>query len=144
MAWDRLKLMVALVVLAFLALLVLMNRRDPNRAPSARRGAQWRWSGSKKKAALLVGALVSVSLVVLVNRLDRGGTPERRVTIERVISQCTDEQGRSVPAPWERVKGEGKGIAYGRGDGERVFFRDDKGNEISCPAPLLGVHRPGG
>lgn len=142
MAWDRLKLMVALVVLAFLTLLVLMNRRDPNRAPSARRGTQWRWSGSKKKAALLVGALVSVSLVVLVNRLNRGGTPEGTVTIERVISQCTDEQGRSVPAPWEGR--EGKGIAYLRGDGERVFFRDDKGNEMSCPAPLLGVHRPGG
>ncbi|MEW6476788.1 MAG: hypothetical protein AB1679_31415 [Actinomycetota bacterium] len=139
MAWDRLKLMAALVVFAFLALVFLANRLDPNRAPSDRRWARWRWSGSKKKTALVLGAFVGVGLVVLVNRLDGSDTPQRRVTIERVISNCTDEQGRAVNPPWEGREG----IAYLRGDGERVFYRDDKGNEISCSG-LLGVHRPAG
>ncbi len=141
MAWDRLKLMIALVVLVFLALLVLLNRRDPSRAASDRWRARWHWSDSKTKAALALAAVVSLGLVVLVNRLDIG-TPKEKAIIERVISQCTDGHGRAVRAPWEESGREG--IAYLRGDGEKVFFRDDKGSEISCPAPLLGVHRPGG
>jgi hypothetical protein len=139
MAWDRLKLMVALVVVAFLSLLVLMNRRDPGRAPSDRRRARWRGAVSKKKVALVLGAFVSVGLVVLVNRPDGGGTPEGRVTIERVM--CTDEQGRSVPPPWEGLRGEGRFI--GKSVGDRTIFQDNKGHEISCPDPLA-PQGPGG
>lgn len=134
MAWDRLRLMVALIVVAFTALVFLATRLDPNRAPSDRRWARWRWSGSKKKAALVLGAFVSVGLVVLLNRLDGGGTPDRRVTIERVM--CTDEQGRSVPPPWAGLKGEGKFI--GKSVGDKTIFEDRTGNEISCPSPRIG------
>jgi hypothetical protein len=82
-----------------------------------------------------------LALVVVVNRLDKGATPKEKVIIERVISQCTDEQGRSVPLPWERLKG--GGAAFGNSVGERTIFLDDKGNEISCTG-LLGFQRPGG
>ena len=134
MAWDRLKLMVALVVVAFLAVLVLLNRCDPGRPPSDRRRALLRWSASKMKAALALGAIVSVCLVVLVNRPDGGGTPERGVTFEMVT--CTDEQGRSVPPPWAGLKGEGSFIGLVRGD--RTIFQDANGNEISCPRSRSG------
>jgi hypothetical protein len=139
MAWDRLKLMVALVVVAFLALLVLMNRLDPGRGAFSLRRARWRWPGSKKKVALVMTAVLA--LVVVVNHLDKGATPKERVIIERVISQCINEQGRSVPLPWERLKGEG--TAFGKSVGERTIFLDDQGNEISCTG-LLGFQRPGG
>ena len=140
MAWDRLKLMVALVVLGFLALLVIMNRLDPGRTPSDRRRARWRWSRSKnKKVALIVPAILG--LVGLVSHLDIGSAPKERVILERVITECRDEQGRPTPPPWERLNREG--TAYGRGDGERVFFQDDKGNEISCSG-LLGPQSPRG
>jgi hypothetical protein len=139
MAWDRLRLMVALIVVAFLALLVLLNRRDPGRSPSDLRRARRRWSGSTKKVALVVPAVLA--LVVVLNHLDKGATPKQRVVIERVISHCTDEQGRSVPLPWDRLEGEG--AAAGKSVGERTIFLDDKGNEISCTG-LLGFHRPGG
>lgn len=136
MAWDRLKLMVALVVLAFLALLVLMNHLGRTREPSDQRRERRRWLGSKKKFVLMVPAILA--LVLLVDHLDTGVTPKEKVTIERVI--CTDPRGSAVPPPWEGLNREG--IAYGKGVGERTVFSDDKGNEISCSG-LLGPQRPG-
>jgi hypothetical protein len=134
-AWDRLKLMVALIVVAFLGLLVFLNR-DSNRAPSDRRPGQWHWPTSKKKTALALGALVSVGLVVLVNHLgDSATTGDERLKVE-YLEPCTDEQGRFVPPPWAGLKGEGKFIGKVRGD--RTIYQGANGNEISCPSPRVG------
>lgn len=50
------------------------------------------WDGSKKKAALIVLALLA--LVVLVNRLDAGGEKEY---LE--IRECRDKQGYAIRCP---------------------------------------------
>jgi hypothetical protein len=135
-AWERLKLMVALIVVAFLALLVLLSRRNANRTTPDRWRARWHWSGSKAIAALALGAVLSVGLVVLVNRFGGGGdTGDVRLKVE-YSNLCTDEQGRSVPAPWAGLSGKGAFLGEARGD--RTIYQDPNGNEISCPSPRFG------
>jgi hypothetical protein len=131
--------MLALVVLAFVGLVVFLNRLDPGRTPSDGRWVRWRWSASKKKVALIVPAILG--LVVLVNLLDIGGAPKEKVIIRKVITQCRDEQGRATPAPWGQLNKEG--TPYGNSVGGRTIFYDDKGHEISCSG-LLAPQRPGG
>ena len=93
MAWDWLKLTAALIVLALLALVVLVNRREGGgRAPSVPTGERWHWAGPTKKAALIVVAVLGV--VVLMSRLDTGGEKDR---LE--IWECRDKQGYSIPCP---------------------------------------------
>jgi hypothetical protein len=130
--------MVALVVLGFLALVVLLNRRNTGPAPSNQSRERWHWTGPKKKAALIVPAILA--LVVLVNRLDLGGAPKEK-SVRKVITQCRDEQGYSAPCPLPPVVGKD---TPGR-LGIRVC-KDEAGNYIRCPwLPAdEGQPRPGG
>ena len=121
MAWDRLRLMIALVVLAFGALVVVLNRSTATPAARDRRRERWHWTTPKTAAAIV---LVLLGLVAVVNRPDRGDD------IRAEIQQCRDPHGYARRCPWAPEAGTNAPVV-----GERTLTAcvDDGGGSIRCP-----------
>jgi hypothetical protein len=119
MAWDRLKLMVAVVVFALLALVVLLNRLSARRLPSDRTRDRLVWTRPRKKAALALIVLGFGGAVVVANRLSRDDDAEKFD-----LEACRNGTG-SCRVPPDYVDPPGVGV--------RTICVDEVGKEIACP-----------
>jgi hypothetical protein len=91
MAWDRLRLMIAIVVLAFGALVFVLNRSTAVPAASDRRRERSHRATPRTVAAVV---LVLLGVVALVSRRDGGDD------IRLEIQDCRDGRGYATPCPW--------------------------------------------